>query len=581
MSGQGDLIHEEVRATESRIEFGIAGLLALLVGGTLAYVHSLFAPLMPPRDLWLWTGSTALVTVIMIVVPLAFYRRKPDAAEIARFWSPLGKVVAVLFDLAVASSVWVLLPYASEPLQLLMVIFYSAAISGQVIATAESIGTIIFGVIAVFGSAALFFFNSETVYATSLAIFLLAFGGLMIGTAFVLKQAIRSAVTQGLRAEAISQDLARALAETEAERDVRTRFIAAASHDLRQPLQAAMLFFSQLQRASDAQRRARAADGVERGLAEAMVMLEGMAEHLRLESGTLTADCQPVALADLLDALVLELAPAARGAGIDLRAARSTAAVLADPALLTRILRNLVTNALLHSRGTRVRVLVRRRGERLAIMVADDGVGIAADEAEALFLPYTQGAGSRRLGHGSGLGLAIAREMAHLMDGGLTFEPRWTGGSAFVLDLPTAEPDRAQAASGPQTATGHPLAGLAVLLVEDRADTRQAMAQLLRQHGAEVASFANSREVAAALVAGLRPAAVITDWHLGHEDSGADVVALVRHHVPAAHVLVMSGDATLATEKQVAASGCPLLLKPLPEHALLAALAQARTAAGD
>ena len=397
----------------------------------------------------------------------------------------------------------------------------------------------------------------------------------------MLKQAIRSAVTQGLRAEAISQDLARALAETEAERDVRTRFIAAASHDLRQPLQAAMLFFSQLQRASDAQRRARAADGVERGLAEAMVMLEGMAEHLRLESGTLTADCQPVALADLLDALVLELAPAARGAGIDLRAARSTAAVLADPALLTRILRNLVTNALLHSRGTRVRVLVRRRGERLAIMVADDGVGIAADEAEALFLPYTQGAGSRRLGHGSGLGLAIAREMAHLMDGGLTFEPRWTGGSAFVLDLPTAEPDGAQAASGPQAATGHPLAGLAVLLVEDRADTRQAMAQLLRQHGAEVASFANSREVAAALVAGLRPAAVITDWHLGHEDSGADVVALVRHHVPAAHVLVMSGDATLATEKQVAASGCPLLLKPLPEHALLAALAQARTAEGD
>lgn len=198
MSGADGLIRQEVRATESRIEFGLAGLLALLVGGTLAYVHSLFAPLVPTRELWAWTGSTAFVTALMILVPLLFYRRQPDAAEIARFWSPLGKVVAVLFDLAVAASVWVLLPYASEPLQLLMVIFYSAAISGQVIATAESIGTIIFGVIAVFGSAALFFLDSETLYATSLAIFLLAFGALMVGTALVLKQAIRSAVTQGV-----------------------------------------------------------------------------------------------------------------------------------------------------------------------------------------------------------------------------------------------------------------------------------------------------------------------------------------------------------------------------------------------
>ena len=578
MSAGDDPLHQEVRAAESRLEFGLAGLLGLLVAGTLAYVHSLFAPLVPPRELWLWTGSTALVTALMIIAPLLFYRRKPDAARIARVWAPLGKVVAILFDLAVAASVWMLLPYASEPLQLLMVIFYSAAISGQVIATAESIGTIIFGVVAVFGSAALFFFNSETVYATSLAIFLLAFGGLMIGTALVLKQAIRSAVRQGLRAEAISQDLARALAATEAERDVRTRFIAAASHDLRQPLQAAMLFFSQMQRVNDAERRARASEGVERGLTEAMVMLEGMAEHLRLESGTLAADCQPVALDELLPALALELAPAARQAGIDLRAARSTASVLADPALLTRILRNLVTNALLHSRGTRVRMLVRRRAGRIAILVVDDGVGIPADEAEALFLPYTQGGSSPRLAHGSGLGLAIAREMAQLMGGSLVLDPRWTGGSAFVVDLPATDLMRVQAASADAAGAGLSLEGQTILLVEDRADTREAMAQLLRQHGARVAAFDNSRDVAIALAEGLQPAAAITDWHLGPEDGGFEVVKLLRRHTPGARVVVMSGDATLATEREVAAHGCPLLLKPVREQALLAALAQSAAA---
>lgn len=553
------------------MEFALAGLLTLLVGGTLAYVHSLFAPLVPPHELWTWTGSMAVVTAIMLIVPLAVYFRQPDAEQIERFWSPLGKAVAVLFDLTVAASVWMLLPYASEPLQLLMVIFYSAAISGQVVSTAESIGTVVFGVLAVFGSAALFFFRSETVYANSLAIFLLAFGALMIGTALVLKHAIRTAITQRLRAEAMSADLADALAATHAERDARTRFIAAASHDLRQPLQAAMLFFRQVLRAPDADRQARAAKGVERGLEEAMVMLEGMAEHLRLESGRMEAKCEAVPLAGIMTALEQELAPAARRAGIALRLTRSARAVRADPALLTRILRNLLTNALLHSGGRRVRVLVRRRGA-IEIAVIDDGSGIPASEAEALFLPYAQGAGSRRLGHGSGLGLAIAREMAMLMGGSLAHEPRWTGGCAFVLTLPEAAPPDGKAPSSQPAARPLPLAGRTILLVEDRADTREAMAGTLRLNGAEVHALDSSAEVAGALTRGLRPGIVITDWHLGREDSGARVIALVRATCPDSRAIVMSGDATGATALQVAEAGCPLLLKPVPEPVLLAAL---------
>ena len=553
------------------MEFALAGLLTLLVGGTLAYVHSLFAPLVPPHELWTWTGSMAVVTAIMLVVPLAVYFRQPDAEQIERYWSPLGKAVAVLFDLTVAASVWMLLPYASEPLQLLMVIFYSAAISGQVVATAESIGTITFGVIAVFGSAALFFFQSETVYANSLAIFLLAFGALMIGTALVLKHAIRTAITQRLRAEAMSADLAVALAATHAERDARTRFIAAASHDLRQPLQAAMLFFRQVLRAPDADRQARAAQGVERGLEEAMVMLEGMAEHLRLESGAMEARCEAVPLAGVLAGLEAELAPSARRAGIALRMARTGLSVQADPALLTRILRNLVTNAIFHSGARRVRVVVRRR-RAIEITVIDDGSGIPAAEAEALFVAYAQGPGSRRLGHGSGLGLAIAREMAVLMDGTLAHDPRWRAGCAFVLTLPESPPAGAEAAPGLPTASERPLAGRTILLVEDRPDTREAMAEALRLDGAEVEALAGSAEVAEALAGGLRPWAVVTDWHLGREDSGARVLAMVRAAAPAARTVVMSGDATSETAAQVAATGAALLLKPVPEAVLVKAL---------
>jgi CheY-like chemotaxis protein len=164
--------------------------------------------------------------------------------------------------------------------------------------------------------------------------------------------------------------------------------------------------------------------------------------------------------------------------------------------------------------------------------------------------------------------------MAHLMDGGLIIEPRWTCGSAFVLDLPL---DRATRRDGGHTTMEMPalsLEGRSILLVEDRADTREALAAMLQRHGAKVVGLASSHEVAAALAEGLRPAVAITDWHLGHADSGAQVVALLRTHTPEAQVLVMSGDATLATERQVAALGCALLLKPVPERALLAALAQ-------
>lgn len=567
-------IHREVRAAESRMEFVLSGLLTVLVGGTLVYVHKLFEPLVPAANLWLWSGFMGAVTAIMVIVPLLVHVRQPGAEQIERFWSPLGKVVAVLFDLAVASSVWMLLPFASEPLQLLMVIFYSAAISGQVISTAESIGTVIFGVIAVFGSAALFFFRSETAYSTSLAIFLLAFGAMMVGTALVLKHAIRTAITLRLRAESMSEDLAAALAATNAERDARARFIAAASHDLRQPLQAATLYFRQVLRVTDPVRQAQAADGVNRGLSEAMVMLESMAEHLRLESGTLRARVEPLALSGVFAALALELAPTARHAGIALRFAGTQRQVMADPALLTRILRNLVSNAILHSQGRRVRVLVRGARDHVAIHVVDDGVGLGTEQVEALFLPYTQGLDSRRLGRGSGLGLAIAREMAQLMDGALAVDPCWQAGCAFTLTLPAARTVLSEAAgSASPPPDGLDLSGQRVLVVDDHPDARDALAQLLRLHGVDVRAVEGVTAARALLASGWRPDAVVTDWHLGARDTGADVIALVRSSGHSPRAVVMTGDAAAATAEQIAALGCTLLMKPVGEATLLRQLA--------
>jgi len=160
-----------------------------------------------------------------------------------------------------------------------------------------------------------------------------------------------------------------------------------------------------------------------------------------------------------------------------------------------------------------------------------------------------------------------------MMDGGLVLDDRWAAGCAFVLDLPAAAQPATADMRGAGAEPQLQLSGQEILLVEDRADTRDSMPQLLRQHGAVVTAFGGSDEVATALAEGLRPAAVITDWQLGPADNGAAVVAMVRAHVPGARILVISGDATSATEREVAATGCALLLKPASGPALLAALA--------
>ncbi len=428
---------EKVRGAESRVEFLAAGSFTILLVGTLVYVHSLFAPIMPAARLWAWSSSMGVVIAIMGAAPLGVLFKRPSDREIVRIWAPVGKIVAVLYDTAIAASVWVLLPYASEPLRLLMVTFYAAAIAGQVIATAESLWTIAFGVVSVFGSAALFFFIAPGPYSTPLALFLLAFGAMMMGLAVVLKQAIRSAITARIDAEAASSELAVALDKVTAAQAAKARFIAAATHDLRQPLQAAALFFDQSIKGRDADARLEAVDGAMQAFRETNTLLDQILNHLRLDSGTIRPQMTRQTVAELIARVASEMEPAAGAAGLRIRTVASNVAVDADADFVARVLRNFLQNAIRHSQAKAVLVGVRIKAERVRIYIVDDGVGIAPADAPTLFEEYAQGASSR--GHGMGLGLASARRLAELMGGRADLDPRWRRGAAFFVELARAQ----------------------------------------------------------------------------------------------------------------------------------------------
>ncbi len=572
LSGR-DADHLRVRAAESRLEYGLAWLMSLLVFGTLFYVYVLFQPLVPAPRLNLWAGFTLVVSLVMLLVPLAFYWARPDDIAIDRVWSPLGRLVAILFDLAVASSVWLLLPFASEPLRLLMVIFYSAAISGQVISTAESTGTILFGVVTIIGSAALFFFLNETRYAVPLGLFLVGYGGLMILVALILKRAIRAAIALRIKAEQISADLEKALAAAQAEREARTRFIAAVSHDLRQPLQAASLFAHSAARAPAADDRAPAIAGVQRGLAEANSLLENMTQHLLVESGAVTARRERVPLAPLLASLEQELRPLALRGQIDLRCrVARDAAAMADPALVSRIVRNLVHNAITHAQCGRIRILARLVGAA-QICVIDDGVGIDLSQQQSYLAPYSQGPEARRASGGSGLGLAIAAELAQLMAGDIALLPSPAGSGLHVrITLPGATAAAATTTSQPLP-PGVLLKGRRMLVIDDHPDALVAVAQWCRLQGASaVVAASGAADARARLTAGLDADLVLTDWHIGAPGAGAALVAHVRAALPGAAIIVMTGDAQPATQSDIAALGLPVMLKPVDADKLASAL---------
>ncbi|HEX2591489.1 MAG TPA: HAMP domain-containing sensor histidine kinase [Rhizomicrobium sp.] len=427
----------KVRGAESRLEFLAAGSFTILLLGTLAFVHTLFEPIMPSSRLWSWTGPMAAVIVIMAVVPGLVLYLKPNDDQIVRIWSPVGKIVAVLYDTAIAASVWILLPFASEHLRLVMVIFYAAAVAGQVIATAESLYTVAYGVIAIFGSTSAFFFIAPGPYSTPIALFLLAYGAMMMGLAVALKQAMRSAIRARIQAETASSDLAAALDKVTLAQTAKNRFIAAATHDLRQPLQAAALFFDQSVKGRDAEARLQAFDGARMAFGETNALLDQILDHLRLDAGGVEARCTAEPVERLVSRVAAEVAPIAAVQGVAIRTVASSAEVAADINLSIRILRNFVQNALRHARCETILIGARRHGARLRIYVLDDGAGVAGDDIPLLFEEYAQGAESRGKG-GMGLGLASSRRLAALMDGRADYDARWQHGAAFFLELPIA-----------------------------------------------------------------------------------------------------------------------------------------------
>ena len=399
---------------------------------SIAFIAVTFVPIAPPLPFMIWLSAQCAVIVALIVTAGLFQRAAPDDDRIVEFWTPLGSALFLANNVVIAGSIWALLPYAPTDLLHLMILLYCWYIFIQV-AGDTGAGTYSgVAMIGVLGSLTVFVLVSDMPYRYVLSGFFLLFGMTVIGLRRIMRSAVVAALTARTAAQRSEAALAVALAEVAAERDAKSRFLAAASHDLKQPIQAAHLYFGQLARVEQPRLRSEIEAAGKAAFGAAQSLLAAMLDHMRLGAQAVTPRVEQVALASLFAQVAAE-AELAVESGPDVRWATTVATVRVDRALLFRALTNLVQNAVRHSGGTRILIAARHCRGAVRIHVLDDGRGIPADDAESIFEEF--GRGNSGGPFGFGIGLASARAAMRVQGGDVVLDPRWRHGAAFTIIL--------------------------------------------------------------------------------------------------------------------------------------------------
>ncbi|MFN8840120.1 MAG: ATP-binding protein [Burkholderiales bacterium] len=350
----------------------------------------------------------------------------------------------------------------------------------------------------------------------------------------------------------------------------KSRFLAAASHDLRQPLHALGLLVAQLRAETDHAVRERVAARVEDAVAAMNALFDGLLDISRLDAGVVAPTPGAFPIGPLLERLDATFADDAAAKGLALRVAPSRAWVRSDPVLLERVLTNLVANAVRYTRRGGIVVGVRRAGETVRIEVLDSGIGIPEDRQRAVFGEFYQIApeGTPR-GQGLGLGLAIVERLCALLGHRLTLASAPGRGTRVALELPRAEPVEAPPPL-PPPAFADPLRGRRVLVVDDDTRVLDGTRGLLGTWGCEVVVASSAAEALEGLGA-RAPDLVIADVHLQAGEGGVETVPAVRAgHGASIPAVLVSGDVGTATRAIARDAGLDLLDKPVRPMALRA-----------
>ncbi len=352
----------------------------------------------------------------------------------------------------------------------------------------------------------------------------------------------------------------------------KSRFLAAASHDLRQPLQTLSFLQGILAKNVTDERVLRLVDRLDETVKAMSGMLDTLLDINQLEAGIVRREITDFPVNRVLDELRRQFTPQEADGRLDLRIVPSSVSVRSDQRLLTQMIGNLVSNAVKYTEAGKVLLGCRRCGSRLRIEVWDTGIGIPSEELSAIFEEFHQlDNPARERGKGVGLGLSIVQRLADLLGHAVDVRSRPGKGSVFSIEVPIGANAPAPYPQPEPRAHAEAGRGGIILIVEDEPAVREMLTLLLDGEGYHAVTAADG---AAALELArrrsVRPDLVLADYNLPNGPNGLQVVAslqeMLGHDIKS---IILSGDISTGTLREIARAGCAYLGKPVTAPALL------------
>ena len=383
----------------------------------------------------------------------------------------------------------------------------------------------------------------------------------------------RTAELQRLNAE-----LERAKNEADAANLSKTRFLAAASHDILQPLNAARLYASSLSEGANqisVEERADLARNVDISLEAVEEIIGALLDISRLDAGATRPEISDVSVADLMGMLEIEFAALARAKGLDLVFVSTRLAVRTDRRLMRRLLQNLISNALKYTLSGRVLVGCRRVSGAARIEVWDTGIGIPPEHERAVFAEFKRLDQGARVAPGLGLGLSIVERLGRVLEHPVGLRSRPGKGSVFFVTAPLGRAAlklRAEPGAPGPVAAGEPLDGLKILAIDNEPRVLEGLRALLQRWGCLVATAPRLAEAEAALDTFGAPDVIIADYHLISGDGVAAIRAVRDRFGRNIAAMLVTADRSPEARDKAAREDVVVMNKPLKPAPLRAQL---------
>ena len=376
----------------------------------------------------------------------------------------------------------------------------------------------------------------------------------------------------------LNDELLRAKAAADEANVSKTRFLAAASHDILQPLNAARLYVTSLVERQSGGEVARLTGHVDASLEAVEEIIGALLDISRLDTGVLKPDIANFRIDELLRQLEVEFAPLAREKGLRLVFVPSSLTVRSDRRLLRRLLQNLVSNAVKYTKAGRVLVGCRRHGRQLRIDVYDTGIGIPKSKQRIVFTEFHRLEQGAKVARGLGLGLSIVERIGRVLDHKVRLTSAVERGSHFSVEVPLAPAAaKPRSRSEPKSVDMRRLTGMAVLCIDNDLKILDGMKTLLGGWGCRVIAATDLAAAADALRdEKTAPAGLLVDYHLDHGDGIAAIADLRRRYGSGLPAILVTADRTAAVREAANAQDIQLLNKPIKPAALRALLAQWR-----